>query len=183
MPSNVQVVQNLLSKPEKTYILLSGQSNIYARRGEILKIKLMVSEEKYAEISSMLTEKGFEIDNNADFCFYEKDVYAKYIIGRKNGELYRIKTEDITYIESLSKDVIAHSDGEEYKLGERLVRLQGILNPDEFIRISNSVIVSVNHVRGIKPALSQKYTLTLSDGSKVDVTRSYYLLFKEFFGI
>ena len=151
--------------------------------GKNLKIKLMVSEEKYAEISSMLQEKGFIIDNNADFIFAERDVYVKYIIGRKNGEIYRIKTEDITYIESLSHDIIAHSGGEEYKLGERLVRLQGILNPDEFIRISNSVIVSVNHFRAIKPALSQKYILTLTDGSRVDVTRSYYYIFKEFFGI
>lgn len=148
-----------------------------------MKIKLMVSEEKYDEILSMLMEKGFEPDNNADFIFSERDVYAKYIIGRKNGEIYRIKTEDITYIESLSHDVIAHSGGEEFKLGDRLVRLQVILNPSEFIRISNSVIVAVNHVRGIKPALSQKYILTLSDGSRVDVTRSYYYIFKEFFGI
>lgn len=148
-----------------------------------MKIKLMVSEEKYAEISSMLLEKGFEIDNNADFIFSEKDVFVKYIIGRKNGEIYRIRTEDITYIESFSHDVIAHSKGEEYKLGERLIRLQAILNPEDFIRISNSVIVAVNHVKAIKPALSQKYTLTLTDGSRVDVTRSYYYIFKEFFGI
>ena len=143
----------------------------------------MVSEEKYAEISSMLTEKGFEIDNNADFIFQEKDIYVKYLIGRKNGELYRIRTENITYIESLSHDVIAHSDGEEYRLSERLVRLTALLKPDEFLRISNSVIVNVNHVKAIKPALSQKYTLTLSCGSRVDVTRSYYYIFKDFFGI
>ena len=35
----------------------------------------------------------------------------------------------------------------------------------------------------ISPALSMKFTLTLSDKRRVDVTRSYYYTFKEYMGI
>ena len=79
--------------------------------------------------------------------------------------------------------MIAHSGGDEYKITERLRRLEEILDPKEFIRISNSVIVSANHIKSIKPTLGQKFVLTMSDSSKVDVTRTYYYIFKEFFGI
>ena len=33
------------------------------------------------------------------------------------------------------------------------------------------------------PALSAKFILTLTDGAQVDVTRSYYYIFKDFFEI
>ena len=143
----------------------------------------MVSEEHYSQIANDLVAKGYELSDNADYILSERDIYAQYLIGRKNGELYRIKTNEIIYIESLAHDVIVHCVGEEYKINERLVHLQEILNPAAFLRISNSMIVAVDAVKGIKPALSQKYNLTMSDGSRVLVTRSYYYIFKEFFGI
>jgi DNA-binding LytR/AlgR family response regulator len=43
--------------------------------------------------------------------------------------------------------------------------------------------VAVHHIKSIRPALTQKFLLTLSDGSKVDVTRTYYYIFKEFLGL
>lgn len=148
-----------------------------------MKIKLMISEEKYSQIADELISKGYEIDDNADFILSERNVHAGYLIGRLGDEIFRLKTKNITYIESFAHDVIAHCEGGEYKLSERLRRLEEILDPDEFLRISNSVIVSVNHIKSIKPALTQKFILTLSDGAKVDVTRTYYYIFKELFGI
>lgn len=148
-----------------------------------MKIKLMVSEDKYTQIARELIEKGFEIDDGAELILSEKNVYVGYLIGKKNDEIFRLRTDNITHIESFAHDVVAHSDGEEYKLGERLRRLEEILDPRNFIRISNSVIVSVSHIKSIKPALTQKFILTLTDGSRVDVTRTYYYIFKEFLGI
>ena len=56
--------------------------------------------------------------------------------------------------------------------------------PDElFIRISNSVIINRNAIKRVTPALSQKFYLTLKNGDKVDVTRTYYCRFKDYYGI
>ncbi len=148
-----------------------------------MKIRLMVSEEHFSQIASELIAKGFEIDDSAELILSEKNVYADRIIGKQGDEIFRLKTSEISHIESFAHDVIAHSGGVEYKISERLRRLEEILNPKEFVRISNSVIVSANHIKSIKPTLGQKFVLTMSDGCKVDVTRSYYYIFKEFFGI
>jgi DNA-binding LytR/AlgR family response regulator len=148
-----------------------------------MRIKLMVSEKRYSEIAKKLTAKGFEIDDAAELIMSEKNVYAERLIGRRGDEIFRLKTTEISHIESFSHDVIAHCGGTEYKITERLRRLEEILDPAEFIRISNSVIVSANHIKSIKPALGQKFVLTMSDGSKTDVTRTYYYIFKEFIGI
>lgn len=148
-----------------------------------MKIRLMVSEAHISQIASDLIARGIEIDDSADLILSEKNVYADRLIGKCGDEIFRLKTADISHIESFAHDVIAHSGGEEYKISERLRRLEEILDPKEFIRISNSVIVSANHIKSIKPTLGQKFVLTMSDGSKTDVTRSYYYIFKEFFGI
>lgn len=148
-----------------------------------LKIKLVVSDGKYTEIATKLLKNGFEIDEEADFILSERNVYARYIIGKKNDELFRMRTEEISHIESFAHDVVAHLNGDKFKITERLCRLEQILDPKNFIRISNSIIASANHIKSIKPVISQKFILTLTDGSKVDVTRTYYYVFKEFLGI
>ncbi|MBQ1432960.1 MAG: LytTR family transcriptional regulator [Ruminococcus sp.] len=148
-----------------------------------MKIKLMVSEENYSQIFKELTAMGVEIDDGAQLILSEKNVYVSRLIGRHDNEIFRLNTKDISHIESFAHDIIAHCGGDEYKLTERLRRLEEILDPEEFIRVSNSVIVSAEHIKSIRPSLSQKFVLTMSDGSKVDVTRTYYYIFKEFMGI
>ena len=148
-----------------------------------MKIRLMVSEEKYAEIYKQLTAKGFEIDDGAELILSEKNVYVKYLIGRRGEEMFRLDVKNVTHIESFAHDIIAYSGGEEYKLSERLRRLEEILDPRDVIRVSNSAIVAVSHIKSIRPAFPQKFLLTMTDGSKVDVTRTYYYIFKEFLGI
>ena len=116
-----------------------------------MKIKLMVSDQRYNEIASELIRKNIEIDDNADLILSESNYCPTHLIGRKGEEIYRLKTSEITHIESFSHDVIAHSGGEEYKLSECLRKLMDLLDPKEFIRISNSVIVSANHIKSINP--------------------------------
>lgn len=65
----------------------------------------------------------------------------------------------------------------------RLYVLEKALPPELFVRISNSVIINRNAIRKIRPALSQKFYLTLKNGAVVDVTRTYYVRFKEYYGI
>lgn len=148
-----------------------------------LKIKLSVSEKRDADIKAFFTEKGIEIDNDADLILSERGQYAEFVIGKKDHEIHRIKTDDIVFIESLGKQIILHTLDAEYNISERLKQLESMLDPERFLRISNSVIIDRAYVKKIKPTLTTKFILTLSNGSTVDVTRSYYYMFRERFGI
>lgn len=150
-----------------------------------MKIKLAVSDESYEEIKKFLEGKGIEIDNNASFLLIETDRYISHLTVRDSGnssKLY-ISVEDIIYIESFGHTVEVHTSDGTYLSGERLYQLCCILNPQSFVRISNSVIIARNKVKQIIPAFSMKFTLEMVNGDKVYVTRSYYNIFKEFFGI
>ena len=113
-----------------------------------------------------------------------KDAMDAFYEQTKNGEKLRLKSEEIIFIESFGHSVVIHStDGECYYALDRLYQLTSILDNTKFIRVSNCAIIARLHVKRIKPSISMKFILTMSDGSLVDVTRSYYSSFKDFFGI
>jgi len=91
--------------------------------------------------------------------------------------------EDIVYIESFGHAVEVQTPEKRYQATDRLYRIFSLLDPAKFLRISNSVIIAGNKVKRITPTLSSKFILTMINGKTVDVTRSYYYIFKEYFGI
>ena len=149
-----------------------------------MKVKLLINENRIAEVTEKLTALGIEIDDDAELVLMERNKFISHLPAKDDkGDRYNIPVKDIVYLESYSHSVDIHTTDDCYKSTERLYQLYSMLDPQKFLRISNSVIISRNHVKKIKPALSMKFVLTLSDGTLVDVTRSYYNIFKEFFNI
>lgn len=148
-----------------------------------MKIKLLVSRSRYDELAAALTACGIEIDNSSSLVLTESNKYVDFIMGKQNDIFSPIATDDIVFIETFKNDVVLHTTSEQYHITERLIRLEGILDPSRFLRISNSVIVATKQIKKIKPTFSSKYILTMSDGSEVDVTRSYFSRFRDFFGL
>lgn len=144
-----------------------------------MKVKLIASDEHYEELAQELHSLGIELDDDARLILQETDVWLDHLNCRKENELHRVAVKEILYIESLSHDILVHTARDVYKSGVRLWQLNNQLNPQEFLRISNSMIVAMGQIKSIKPALSQRFLLTMSDDSKVDVTRTYYHAFRE----
>ena len=148
-----------------------------------MKIKLEVSAESLNDISQKLIDMGFELSDDADYILVERNRYSSYISCKNQDISYHIPTDEVLYIESMGHDITLHTKDKIYKCSEPLAQLEKFLNPNEFVRISKSGIIAVNKVKGIRVALSQKFIVTLCNGDKVDVTRSYYYIFKNHFGI
>ncbi len=150
-----------------------------------MKIKLELSEARYQSIKDQLLNLGLTIDDTADLILIERESFVDYlmVIEPATNELVRLNVNDIIFIESYGHNVEVHTQKETYKTSQRLYHLISVLNPQRFLRISNSVIISKNSVKKIKPTFSSKFILTLSNDKVVDVTRSYYTLFKEYFNL
>lgn len=150
-----------------------------------MKIKLAVSKERYEEVKSMLTERGVEIDDNSDLVLSESNRFIDSLIvkDKLSNERVVLPVEDIAYIETFGHSVEVHTKDTTYQAMDRLYKMVNLLDPDKFLRISNSVVVARDKVKKITPTLSMKFILTMVNGRNVDVTRSYYYIFKEYFGI
>lgn len=149
-----------------------------------MKIRIAVSEERTQALTEALLRAGFEIDDEAELVVLENDRFARYMAVRDGaGNRLHLATEEIVFIESFGHTVIVHGTDGSYQTADRLYQLCLMLDPKRFLRVSNSVIIQRHKVKKILPTMSMKFVLVMADGAKVDVTRTYYNSFKEFFGI
>lgn len=150
-----------------------------------MKIKLEVSHARYEALAQELAALGIDIDDDAPLVLRERNAYPDTLTVRDaaTNERVRLPVDDIITAEAFGHDVEVFTLSGKYLALSRLYQLQAELDPERFLRISNSVIVARAHIVRISPALSMKFTLTLSDKRRVDVTRSYYYTFKEYIGI
>ena len=148
-----------------------------------MKVRLDVSKARYAELKALLEERGIEVDEGAELVVSESSRFAETIMVRRDGDRVLLAAEEIVYAEACGHTVEVHTQDGAYQTQERLYQLLARLDPEKFLRISNSVIINKSKVRRITPTLSMKFILTMEGGEKVDVTRSYYYIFKEAFGI
>ena len=149
-----------------------------------MKIRISVSEENYSSVMAFMNEHGIETGEDAEYILTESDRYPAFLSVRNDKkEHLKLSISKVTFIEAFGKDIEVHTDEGVFLSPERMYQLETLLDSAEFLRVSKSVIVSVKHIKKIRPALSQKFILTLSDGTRVDVTRSYYSDFKRFFNI
>ena len=150
-----------------------------------MKVRLAVSKENYEKIKSELTELGIEIDDSSKLMISESNRFVDNIIVKdmiSSGHMV-LSSDDIVYIESFGHSIEVHTQDNTYQALDRLYKIYNMLDPNKFLRISNSVIIAKNKVKMISPTLTRKFILTMANGRTVDVTRSYYYLFKESFGI
>lgn len=150
-----------------------------------MKVRLAVSPERYEPLRAQLGAHGIEVDDSAELVLSEAGRFAETLAVRERAGGVRalLPVEEIVSIETLGREVVVYARGRCWQTGERLYRLAARLDPDRFLRVSQSTVVNRAAVREITPTLFMRFILTLSDGRRVDVTRTYYYLFKESFGI
>lgn len=150
-----------------------------------MEIQLAVSNERYEELKNVLLQLGITVSDSADLVLHEVNRFADNLIvkGQEDGSHHVVPVSEIIIIESFGHAVEVHTNRGSYRSSDRLYQLTNLLDPDKFLRISNSVIIAKDKVKQITPSLFMKFSLTMENGKRVDVTRSYYYIFKEAFRI
>ena len=146
-----------------------------------MKIALDVRSERYQEIADQLRAHGIIVSDDAELYLSERNQYADYLRVRLDGEVCHLPVTEIIVIESFGHEVQVRTADTLYRTTDRLWQLEKSLDPAQFIRVSNSAIVARSGIRHIRAALSSRFTLTMADGSRVDVTRSYSGIFRDTF--
>lgn len=148
-----------------------------------MKLKLRLSRERKDQIVDELNDLGIVVSEESELILTEENYNAGEIYCKDDTDRVVVSLSEIVFIESMEKKVYVHTKENVYTTSNRLYEIEKKLPQEQFIRISNSVIIGRHSIKRIIPALSQKYYLTLKSGDKVDVTRTYYYKFKEFYGI
>ena len=149
-----------------------------------MKVRLSVGEQIYEQTKKELLEHGIEIDDGSELELIERQGQIEYLnVKNEVGDRLKIRVDEIVFIESFGRNMDVHTEKEVYRASERMYILEKELAGRGFIRVSNSCIVARKKIKRIKPSLTMKYVLEMTDNSLVDVTRGYYYSFKEKLGV
>jgi DNA-binding LytR/AlgR family response regulator len=83
-----------------------------------------------------------------------------------------VAVADIVWIRAEGDFARLYTSSRSYLVSRSLKDLESRLDPDQFLRIHRSAIVSRAHIRNVRSAGSARYRLALSDGTDVVVSRS-----------
>lgn len=92
---------------------------------------------------------------------------------RCDGEIHVMAPEDILWIESDGDYVRLHVADKSRFVRMSLHRMMEKLDPAHFVRIHRSTIVNLRHMRKASPALYGEYTVELTNGTKLKVSRTF----------
>ncbi|MDI1251477.1 MAG: LytTR family DNA-binding domain-containing protein [Lacunisphaera sp.] len=92
---------------------------------------------------------------------------------RCDGEIHVMAPGDILWIESDGDYVRLHSTDKSRFVRMSLHRMLEKLDPAHFVRIHRSTIVNLRHMKKASPALYGEYTVELTNGAKLKVSRTF----------
>ena len=97
--------------------------------------------------------------------------YLGRIAVKTGSQTLFIRVEDIDYIESAANYAVLQTRGANHVLRQTLNHLESKLPPRLFLRISRSIIVNLERVKGMQSAPGGECVLLLEDGRQLLMTR------------
>ena len=96
------------------------------------------------------------------------------VVFYKNNQEFYFNLDDVLFFETTDSKIQAHTVDDFYIVKQRLYELENIL-PRQFVRISKSTILNVNHVYSIEKNITASSLVHFKASLKqVYVSRSYY---------
>ena len=103
--------------------------------------------------------------------------------GCKNEKIEVIEQEDLIRVYAGSGKVFAVTEKGEYTLRFRLYEIEERLNPNQFVRISNSEIINLKKVNNFDLSFTGTIRVELTNGTAAYVSRRYVSKIKKILGI
>lgn len=95
------------------------------------------------------------------------------LVVRRGARVSFVRIDEIRWISAAGNYVEIHVPSGEFLLRRTLQELERELDPRRFLRIHRSTIVSVDHVREIRPEGRGDGEVVLDDGTKLPLSRTY----------
>jgi len=160
-------------------------ARIVSYGGRQMKVKIVAKAEDKQKILDKLQQDSL-VESNDDFEFVIIDpTYQKNeVLGKtEQDEFVLIKPSEIIYIESYGHDIICHSTKGNASIKEKLYEMEGLFEKNGLYRVHRSFVINKHHIKTIKPTLNTKFILTMSNNDQIEVSRTYYYIFKNIIGL
>jgi two-component system LytT family response regulator len=99
--------------------------------------------------------------------------FLERLPARAGARIVLVDTRDIDWIQAADNYVVLHAGGREYLIRETLTRLEGELDPHEFVRIHRSAMVRLDRIGELVPSPHGDFGVTLKNGAQLTLSRFY----------
>lgn len=103
--------------------------------------------------------------------------------GSKDEKIEVLEPSELVRIYAANSKVFAVTDKGEYTLRLRLYEVEERLNPNQFVRISNSEIINLKKVRNFDLSFNGTICVELANGTSTFASRRYVARIKKILGI
>lgn len=148
-----------------------------ARAFEVSAVDYLVkpfSESRFAEALMRVRERRRQGLRNGDLSRLLRDLGPRpdRLLVPDGNRIVPLAVGRITWIKAEGDYARIHSGGRSYLVYRTLNDLENRLDSSAFLRVHRSAIVRVDQIAEIQPADSGRYRLTLTDGTRLIVSRS-----------
>jgi two-component system LytT family response regulator len=99
--------------------------------------------------------------------------YARRFAVKSGGAIHVIDVDAIDWVEADGNYVTFHAGGKTYLHRETLTAVERALDPERFVRVHRSYVVSVERVERLDPDRHGDYTIVMSGGARIPLARTY----------
>src|SRR5260370_35543940 len=104
------------------------------------------------------------------------------LVRKAGGGIFFLKLEEIGWIEAAGNYLRLHVGTETHLLRETMNALEARIDPEKFLRIHRSTIVSIDRIREIQPLFHGDFVVLLRDGAELTLSRTYRQRVQEVLG-
>lgn len=138
----------------------------------------LISEDQKEEVVIKCYQITDEIQSMISFIENEKK-----IIGYKRGTAYLLNINDIYYFEIVDQKAFLYCKKEIYESKMKLYEFEQETEGTSFFRASKSFIINADKIDSIKPSLSGRFEVMLTNKEKLIVSRQYVRVLKQMIGL
>jgi two-component system, LytTR family, response regulator len=117
------------------------------------------------DLEEVIQELGFKLQESESFS-------KNRLVIKTNGRFLFLDQNEILWLEAEGNYVQIHTNQNAVTVRSGISALEKELAPN-FVRVSRSVIVNLNHVREMRPWMRGNYQVIMIDGTKLTLTNGF----------
>ncbi len=137
-----------------------------------IKVRTNISSEfQEIEVCINAPEKNEEVQRLENELLARNVNVIKQIIAMRNNDIFIINVSDVIMFFSEEKNNFCKTKDGIFLIKEKLYYLEDVLPSREFIRISNSTIINIKHVKCFNTSIIGRIVVKFKDGNEENVSR------------
>ena len=137
----------------------------------ILRVRERIVEDQSLEgVTLEYVQLTKEFEEIRDYVLHKG---AKITAYTEQREAVSIRVEDIFYFEAVGGLVFAYLESEVYEIRLRLYQIEERLNMHNMVRASKSVLMNLNYIDSVRPALNGRLYAKMQNGEDILISRNY----------